>query len=276
MSTVRLSWNAPVGGTSGYEYVVTAKNRNPYLASDIKSKGTTDERNTEVTDLQTDVFYDVYVRAQCDPIANGNSLFTEPVRFAIFGGCDRIFTDTGGISGKYASNEQYFVFFLPAQAGKRVTLDFTAVDIEPSFDLLTIINGASTTDYILEEEVASAKAYSSTTADGALTVRFRSDVSLNKQGWRANVDCDENLSSDEFFTEKISVYPNPAQDEIFIKSTATTYSIALYDISGKVVKIYRQSEKLMNHLDISSLQTGIYFLHIESGAGSQIIKVLKL
>ena len=105
---------------------------------------------------------------------------------------------------------------------------------------------------------------------------FRSDVSLNRPGWRANVDCDENLSSDEFFTEKISVYPNPAQDEIFIKSKATIYNIVLYDISGKVVKNYRESEKLNTHLDISSLQTGIYFLHVESGAGAEIIKVMKL
>ena len=256
--------------------MITAKNGNPYLASDVKSKGTTLERYAEVTDLQADVFYDVYVRAQCDPVNNGNSLFTEPLRFAIFGGCDRIFTDTGGISGKYANNEKYVIFFLPAQAGKRVTLDFTAVDIEASFDLLTIINGSSTTDYVLEEEVAFAKAYSSTTADGALTVRFRSDVSLNRPGWRANVDCDENLSSDEFFTEKISVYPNPAQDEIFIKSKATIYNIVLYDISGKVVKNYIESKKLTKHLDISSLKTGIYFLHVESDAGAEIIKVMKL
>ena len=275
-SVIALSWNAPGGDNSGYEYVITTKNGNPYLASDVKSKGTTLERYAEVTDLQIDVFYDVYVRAQCDPVTNGNSLFTEPLRFAIFGGCDRIFTDTGGISGKYANNEKYVIFFLPAQAGKRVTLDFTAVDIEASFDLLTIINGSSTTEYVLEDEVASAKAYSSTTADGALTVSFRSDVSLNRPGWRANVDCDENLSSDEFFTEKISVYPNPAQNEIFIKSKATIYNIVLYDISGKVVKNYRESEKLIKHLDISSLQTGMYFLHLESGAGAEIIKVMKL
>lgn len=75
--------------------------------------------------------------------------------------------------------------------------------------------------------------------------------------------------------EKLSLYPNPARDQLkieFRSDNTTPPEIQIIDLTGKVVKRF---DKNMNHeqdifnveLDISTLQPGVYFVKVIQGDG---------
>lgn len=68
------------------------------------------------------------------------------------------------------------------------------------------------------------------------------------------------------------VYPNPANEYFEVRSMQKITKIQLFDATGKNVKNYVQS----NQYDISSLQSGVYFLEIIMLNGeSQFEKLIK-
>ncbi len=73
--------------------------------------------------------------------------------------------------------------------------------------------------------------------------------------------------------EKLSLYPNPARDQLkieFQSESLTSPVIQIIDLTGKVVQ---KHERKMNHnqdifnleLDIGSLQPGVYFVKVIQG-----------
>ncbi|MEI9920774.1 MAG: choice-of-anchor tandem repeat GloVer-containing protein [Bacteroidota bacterium] len=56
---------------------------------------------------------------------------------------------------------------------------------------------------------------------------------------------------------QITVYPNPATDEVFVKSESQPF-VTIIDITGRVIE-----SKSDHHIDVSSYAKGIYFARIE-------------
>lgn len=81
------------------------------------------------------------------------------------------------------------------------------------------------------------------------------------------------FSVEDFTSDNIVVYPNPASEKIRIQTTsADANQVLLYDLSGR--KIFQKpflSEE--QYLDVSHLQAGMYLLEIKSLKGSQIKKI---
>jgi hypothetical protein len=80
--------------------------------------------------------------------------------------------------------------------------------------------------------------------------------------------------ADLYFTEA-NVYPNPANDNLYIQSGQNELVyIDLMDVAGKVVlktEIFNQG-----NVDISSLQNGVYLLRLSAKSGAQrVLKVMK-
>lgn len=69
--------------------------------------------------------------------------------------------------------------------------------------------------------------------------------------------------------QNVKVYPNPAVDIINVElNNETPYSLTLYSLTGaKVMEVFN-----LRSLDISSLESGIYFLGIKSNENNIIIK----
>lgn len=65
------------------------------------------------------------------------------------------------------------------------------------------------------------------------------------------------------FESGISIYPNPAFDMISIENTTgkSIKEVSLYSVSGQLVKTFT-TEKTVQNLSISNLQSGIYFVKI--------------
>ena len=119
--------------------------------------------------------------------------------------CGTTFTDPAGPTANYDNNSDYTVTIFPINVGEVVTVTFTSFDIETNFDGLYIYNGNS----ISAPQISSGNAagngaaslpgafwgttnpgsFTSTSTDGTLTFRFRSDSTVNKPGWIANVTC---------------------------------------------------------------------------------------
>ena len=135
-------------------------------------------------------------------------------------GDDISYYDSGGPSGDYSNNESGTVNFCPDNPGSAVTIDFSLVDLETSssgsgsaaggccWDALTIsdANGtlfegcgedsgdggdacSSTDGENGPNDLEPGDSFTSTAADGCLTVSFSSDTSFPESGWAATVSC---------------------------------------------------------------------------------------
>ncbi|OUS00792.1 hypothetical protein A9Q86_08540 [Flavobacteriales bacterium 33_180_T64] len=75
---------------------------------------------------------------------------------------------------------------------------------------------------------------------------------------------------------EISIYPNPTENQLTIKSKTSFDRIHVYDINGRLL----HSEMFLNQslefqLDVTSLARGLYFVEIQSGNSKQAKKFIK-
>ncbi|WP_298397370.1 fibronectin type III domain-containing protein [Flavobacterium sp.] len=197
-----LSWANP-GNATSWEYVVqTSGSAIPAGAGTQTSSNTTNP----ITGLNPDTAYQYWVRADC-----GNGTFSAWAGPFVFNtlvpppACGGTFTDQGGASANYANNLDSTVVICPTTPGEVVTVTFTSFNTQASNDGLYIFNGNSiSAPQFLSGNPAGTVpggvagsywgttnpgAFTSSSADGCLTFRFRSNGTTNAAGWVANVTC---------------------------------------------------------------------------------------
>lgn len=110
---------------------------------------------------------------------------------------------------------------------------------------------------------------------GAVTAR---NYLINDKGWTITGDiydgeCASQLGTSDIKTDnKISIYPNPATDIIYLKNIQKPESYTIYDISGRMItKDFLHS----NTISIESLSSGNYILHIITQGKSHTFKFIK-
>ena len=67
--------------------------------------------------------------------------------------------------------------------------------------------------------------------------------------------------------EEISLFPNPAKDALKVQSPEIIYNISIVNILGAVV-IESSPNTVSFNLDLSSFNSGIYFVRIQTGNGN--------
>ena len=72
----------------------------------------------------------------------------------------------------------------------------------------------------------------------------------------------------------ISLYPNPSSSLVNIKAENTIKSTELYDVQGRLIQINKEDSNEVV-LDISTYNSGIYFIKVTTDVGSQIKKIVK-
>ncbi len=84
------------------------------------------------------------------------------------------------------------------------------------------------------------------------------------------------LSTNDSLESSIIVYPNPANDLLSVLSTNSFInSVEVFDIRGRRMKQNIEKEKNTCSLDISRLETAVYFVKINTDAGSITKKIIK-
>lgn len=118
--------------------------------------------------------------------------------------CGGTYTDNGGTASNYSNGiNNIYRTFCPSQAGKCLRANFWSLDVETTFDNLTILNGptqnspqfgagsswSGTASSYAAAMGAGIGPYTSTDQSGCLTFRFSSDNSINQSGWVVTFDC---------------------------------------------------------------------------------------
>jgi hypothetical protein len=85
------------------------------------------------------------------------------------------------------------------------------------------------------------------------------------------------LGTNDTVLESVSVYPNPAQNILNIVSPkAVVTAVAVYDVRGRVVSERTFTSEGNNYqLDLSGLETALYFVKITTESGTITKRVVK-
>jgi len=81
------------------------------------------------------------------------------------------------------------------------------------------------------------------------------------------------LSIDDFKKNKVTLYPVPTDDQLYLGNIDAVSNIWIYDMTGKMVK--KQSGQSIKEIAVSDLVKGIYLLKIENDEGTFIKKFVK-
>lgn len=87
-----------------------------------------------------------------------------------------------------------------------------------------------------------------------------------------NVVWGPNLGSDDFETNKITVYPNPVRDIMNITSASELTSVSVYNLVGQLVL---NSTQNLSQIDMSSLSNGTYLVKLNGIKTTKTLKVIK-
>lgn len=204
-NSASLSWSNLNAATS-WEVAVQLS-----IVATIPTSGTPVSSNTNylASGLLAGTSYKYYVRVDC---GNGTySPWSTPTTFTTLApplttpACGDTFVDNGGLTANYFNGTDSTVTIYPTTPGEVVTVTFNSFDTETNWDGLYVYNGNSTS----AQQIASSNLggnvpgglpgafwgttipgpFTSTSADGSLTFRFRSDSSVNRPGWNATVSC---------------------------------------------------------------------------------------
>ena len=74
-------------------------------------------------------------------------------------------------------------------------------------------------------------------------------------------------------TNTINLYPNPAQNTLYIESAETVEQVIIYDISGRTLQ---QTNNPSTSIDVSNLANGIYLVKVKTAQGETVRKISRL
>lgn len=90
------------------------------------------------------------------------------------------------------------------------------------------------------------------------------DLTLGLVSFDPMWNCGADVGIDEMGNNAFSIYPNPANNELFIESNSNWKEYAIYTISGRLVHSSNFSSESPTRLSVSNLQTGMYILELVS------------
>ena len=228
-TTADLSWDVEPNASSGYIWYVFEQGANPItdppVATGTTAAGTT---TATATGLTGGINYDFYVVADCD--SDGLSQFAGPITFATQPACGGKFYDTGGPAGDYDNDENITNTITP-NAGELVTVTFTSFNVEETWDALYVYDGPDTSAPLISSGnpptnsgfpaggyygTTNPGPFVSTHPTGALTFVFRSDNTVTRPGWEADITCALSPPPNDMIVNSIDVdeigfpYTDPA------------------------------------------------------------------
>lgn len=247
--TGAASWQVSVYPLGGTPTTWTTATTNSYIANG----------------LVPNTYYVAQVRPVCPAGLTSGGRTIMFVTAADF--CNGItFSDSGGASANYSDMETVVRTIIPNLPSKLITISFSSFSFELDYDYLYIYNGNSTAAPDLTGGGLTGSTipgtYTSSAADGSLTVKYTSDQYLNYSGFDATIACIENpLSVNNNSYIDFSYFPNPTNGKVAITSKTNIENIAVYNVTGQL--LYDNKPNNTNTtVDIASFAQGTYFFKL--------------
>lgn len=146
-----------------------------------------------------------------------------------------LFTDEGGLTGGYITNQTNTYTFCPDDpSSTTIEVNFTAFSVEDDptcqYDAMTVYDGNGTGGTVIGTYCGanSPGLVTSSDASGCLTFVFVSDVSVTDAGWAATVSCVSDCGPALTLVGNVSGMEDNETDD-YIESTQTIASSAMVD-----------------------------------------------
>lgn len=230
-----------------------------------------------VTGLTPNTYYLARVRPTCSSGVTAGSrdgIFATTANY-----CSGItVTDTGGTAGDYTDNQEFVRIIAPNIAGQKITLSFSAFSLEADYDYLYIYDGNSTAAPSFATAGFTGTTipgpFTSTAADGSLTMRFYSDGGVVDDGWISSTSCSA-LANEAFNGIDFTYYPNPTTGNVTINSKSEINKVYVYNITGQL--LYQNDINDLNtNVDIAAFSSGTYFFKLKFEDDKEVnFKILK-
>jgi len=160
------------------------------------------------------------------------------------------------------------------------SLRYKAVDIEPN-----TTNTATQTVDVLMEDSGDDTMWSGEVGELTFLVKNWDESADNGDGtYGAYIGVDQTgsiefeeystsftASLDDTLNNNIHIYPNPAQDYVFIDNANIDDNVNVFNVVGKRVMSFK-IETENQAVDITDLKSGIYFLRLNNGLATKLLK----
>lgn len=159
----------------------------------------------------------------------------------------------------------------PAYAdGYKVLISSTGTNVEDFTDTVALILSENS-EWEARKENLSALGYNSQTV-------YIAFVNNTNQGYKLYLDDIQVSKDDPAATSNINkveanVYPNPFQDEIFIKTAEKIKRILILDLLGKVV--FDAKNPSQHSISLAQVEPGSYLLQLETENGTKVMHISK-
>jgi hypothetical protein len=191
-----------------------------------------------------------------------------------------VFADTGGSSGNYTNMETVVRTIIPNVPNNAIVLSFSVFSLELDYDYLYVYDGNSTAAPLFNfggsTGVDTPGPYTSSAADGSLTVKFYSDQGVVDEGFVATISCTPNLSVNNTNGYiDFSYYPNPTNGKVAITSKTLISEVTVYNVTGQL--LYESKINNLNtNVDLASFATGTYFFKLKFDGDKEVnFKVIR-
>lgn len=196
--------------------------------------------------------------------------------------------DSGNSSGDY-SNDERKIYTIHPNHVHDLKINFTTFSIENLWDYLYIYDGTDVFAPLIGVYTGSNSPGSIVSNSGAFTIEFRSDCATTDSGYVFNWTSKPDLYSETILSSlansmasienynkaEFKIYPSPCSNSFTIEQNENqVFQASLFNIAGKNVLNFK-FKALKNKIDVSELQSGIYFLKIKNDKQEKTIKLLK-
>lgn len=188
-------------------------------------------------------------------------------------------SDTGGINGNYENSQTIIRTIIPSIPNNNVTLTFSAFALELNYDYIYIYDGNSTIAPLLNVGGSTGTVipgpFTSSAADGSLTLKFFSDQGVVDSGFIATTSCSPNLGVNQNEMIDFTYYPNPTNGIVNISSINNITSVTVYNLAGQLL-YHDKINNLNTNVDITAFAKGTYFFKLNFDEKEVNFKILKM
>lgn len=272
-TTASITWS-DLGGATSWQVALTpfSSTNNNWISVNTNSY--------TAMNLIPDTYYIVRVRPNC---GFGLEAPTEQIIIITDANyCGGVqMTDTGGIAGDYTDVETYVRTIIPNLPNKKISLTFSAFDLELDYDYLYVYDGNSTNATDLSSGGFTGNSFLpgpfiSSAVDGSLTVKFYSDGGVVAPGYVATIDCLSSLGNTAFEPNIDFTYsPNPTNGMVKIASKTKIDEVLVYNIEGRLL-YQKKMETLDTEVDMTAFASGTYFYKLKINNKEVNFKIVKM